>query len=84
MRASRWIVALAGAAALGGAVPAYEQGTLPLDRITLPEGFRIEVLARVPSARAMAWGSAGRAVHARSTASARRRAMPKVDFMRSF
>ena len=59
MRASRWIVALAGAAALGGALPAYEQGTLPLDRITLPEGFRIEVLARVPSARAMAWGSAG-------------------------
>ncbi len=29
---------------------------LPLERIQLPPGFRIELLARVPDARGMAWG----------------------------
>ncbi|MEO8486169.1 MAG: sorbosone dehydrogenase family protein [Betaproteobacteria bacterium] len=35
------------------------QESLPLDRIKLPEGFRIELVARVPEARAMTWGSGG-------------------------
>lgn len=38
------------------AAPADE---LPLDRIRLPAGFRIELVARVPNARAMAWGERG-------------------------
>jgi glucose/arabinose dehydrogenase len=33
--------------------------TLPLDRIRLPAGFRIELVARVPGARQMAFGSNG-------------------------
>jgi glucose/arabinose dehydrogenase len=32
---------------------------LPLERIQLPPGFRIELLARVPDARGMAWGDNG-------------------------
>ena len=32
---------------------------LPLDRIRLPAGFTIEVLARVPSAREMTFGANG-------------------------
>ena len=55
----RWIVAVIGWLGMGAAAPVATQGTLPIDRIKLPEGFRIEVLARVPSARAMTWGSAG-------------------------
>jgi glucose/arabinose dehydrogenase len=35
------------------------QSALPLDRITLPQGFVIETVARVPNARAMTWGSEG-------------------------
>jgi glucose/arabinose dehydrogenase len=50
-------VALALAPAMAG--PAAGQATLPIERIRLPDGFRIEVVARVPAARAMAWGSAG-------------------------
>ena len=33
--------------------------SLPLDRIKLPPGFAIELVARVPNARAMTWGSDG-------------------------
>lgn len=32
---------------------------LPLEDIKLPQGFRIELLARVPNAREMAWGTRG-------------------------
>lgn len=32
---------------------------LPLDKIKLPPGFKIELIARVPNARAMAWGDKG-------------------------
>ena len=32
---------------------------LPLDSIRLPAGFSIELVARVPNARAMAWGAGG-------------------------
>src|SRR5437899_11907162 len=33
--------------------------SLPLDQIKLPPGFSIELIARVPSARAMTWGDRG-------------------------
>jgi glucose/arabinose dehydrogenase len=33
--------------------------SLPLDQIKLPQGFSIELVARVPSARAMTWGDRG-------------------------
>ena len=45
------------AAAVGGA--ACGQSSLPIDSIRLPPGFSIEVVARVPNARAMAWGANG-------------------------
>jgi glucose/arabinose dehydrogenase len=35
------------------------QSALPVDAIRLPPGFTIEVIARVPNARAMTWGAAG-------------------------
>lgn len=41
-------------------MPLLAQAQLPLDRIRLPPGFRIEVLSdRLPSAREMAWGAKG-------------------------
>ena len=40
-----------------GTVPA--QTPLPVDTIKLPPGFSIEVVGRVPNARAMTWGAAG-------------------------
>ena len=43
--------------AFAGAAPA--QSELPLDTIRMPPGFSISVVARVPNARAMAWGAAG-------------------------
>ena len=33
------------------------QPALPVDKLTLPPGFQIELVARVPNARAMAWGA---------------------------
>lgn len=47
-----FLALLAGLAALA----AHAQG-LPLDAISLPPGFRIELFARVPNARAMALGA---------------------------
>jgi len=41
------------------AVPACAQTTLPLDRISLPPGFKIEVLARLDNPREMVLGSEG-------------------------
>ena len=38
---------------------AAAQSTLPIESIKLPPGFSIEVVARVPNARAMTWGAAG-------------------------
>jgi len=35
----------------------FAQSGLPLDKLKLPPGFRIELVARVPNARAMAWGA---------------------------
>ncbi len=51
-----WAVA---AGLLLSAADGRAQSALPLDAIRLPPGFTIEVLARVPSARAMTWGAAG-------------------------
>ncbi len=42
-----------------GAGAAGAQSALPLERIKLPPGFAIETVARVASARAMTWGTAG-------------------------
>jgi glucose/arabinose dehydrogenase len=42
----------------GGAIPAAAQG-LPLERIQLPPGFRIELHAMVPNARSLARGEQG-------------------------
>ncbi|HZQ60432.1 MAG TPA: sorbosone dehydrogenase family protein [Casimicrobiaceae bacterium] len=41
------------------ALPAWAQRQLPLHEIKLPPGFSIQLVARVPSARAMAWGATG-------------------------
>ncbi len=41
------------------AVPAAAQSALPLDKITLPPGFKIEVLARLDNPREMTLGSDG-------------------------
>ena len=47
-------------AALACAAPlAAEPSDLPLERVTLPPGFVIELVARVPNARGMTWGERG-------------------------
>src|SRR4030095_1015256 len=50
-----WLCTIAMAIA---AVPACAQ-TLPLDKIKLPPGFAIELVAHVENARAMTWGAKG-------------------------
>ena len=53
-------LALAIFAALLAAPPGVlAQRGAPLERIKLPEGFRIELVAQVPSARAMTFGAGG-------------------------
>jgi glucose/arabinose dehydrogenase len=49
----------AGALSFLGSATAGAQSALPLETIRLPPGFSIELVARVPNARAMAWGTAG-------------------------
>ena len=46
-------------AGLGVSHAAVEQSALPLDRIKLPPGFTIELVAHVPNAREMTWGARG-------------------------
>ncbi len=41
------------------ACAAQAQAPLPLQTLKLPPGFAIEVVARIPNARAMTWGAAG-------------------------
>ncbi len=50
------IVALCGALSCASL---RAQTALPLNAIRLPEGFVIELVARVPNARAMTWGAGG-------------------------
>jgi hypothetical protein len=50
---------IAALAALGAADSALAQSSLPLERIKLPPGFSIELVAQVPNARAMTWGARG-------------------------
>jgi glucose/arabinose dehydrogenase len=50
----QWQALLLAAAVSAGA---FAQSDLPLDKIKLPPGFRIELVARVPNAREMAWGA---------------------------
>jgi glucose/arabinose dehydrogenase len=58
VRAGKWM-AIASAGTLAWSVPVTAQSTLPLERIRLPPGFVIELVARAPSARAMSWGTQG-------------------------
>jgi glucose/arabinose dehydrogenase len=52
-----WTIA---AIAIGSACgTARAQSPLPLDTIRMPAGFAIELVARVPNARAMTWGTNG-------------------------
>jgi hypothetical protein len=51
-------VLAAGAPALLVGEVARAQSALPLETSRLPAGFTIELVARVPNARAMAWGAA--------------------------
>jgi glucose/arabinose dehydrogenase len=44
---------------VGGARPAVGQPALEIERIKLPPGFAIEVVARVSNAREMTWGDRG-------------------------
>jgi len=54
------LASVVAAMAIGlGLATARAQSPLPLDRITLPPGFSIELVARVPNARAMTWGDKG-------------------------
>lgn len=50
------VATFAGTLACGAA---FAQSPLPLEKIRLPAGFSIELVARVPNARAMAFGSEG-------------------------
>ncbi len=52
---------VAGAALLGAVVcgSPFAQTALPVESVKLPPGFTVEVVARVPNARAMTWGAAG-------------------------
>ncbi|CAG0967096.1 hypothetical protein BURK1_01022 [Burkholderiales bacterium] len=60
MRKLPWIAAATVAGLLAaGSERGAAQAPLPVDRIRLPPGFAIEVLARVPNARAMTWGAGG-------------------------
>lgn len=53
-------MALAWFALSGFAAPAAPAAApLPVESVRLPPGFTIDVVARVPDARAMAWGSEG-------------------------
>jgi len=55
IRSILWITGFA--ATLCG--PARAQSPLPLQQIRLPQGFTIELVARVPNARGMTWGEKG-------------------------
>jgi glucose/arabinose dehydrogenase len=60
--ARRWHARLVLTALLIGSIGAptlRAQTALPVETIRLPPGFDIEVVARVPNARAMTWGAAG-------------------------
>ncbi len=51
--------ACAAAILIAVATMARAQAPLPLDTIRLPPGFTLELVARVPNARAMTWGGNG-------------------------
>ena len=53
------LAAIAAAIALVRPETGAAQQALPLDRIKLPPGFVIELVARVPNARGMTWGEKG-------------------------
>jgi glucose/arabinose dehydrogenase len=59
LHAMRVSIALFGLFVAGLAPARAADAPLPVDSIRLPPGFTIEVVARVPDARAMAWGANG-------------------------
>ncbi len=56
---ARRLLGVAGILCVLGAPSARAQRDVPLDTIKLPPGFAIDVVARVPNARAMTWGRNG-------------------------
>jgi len=59
-RRSNVVMALGGASLLTLiAATVHAQTPLPVETLKLPPGFAIEVIARIPNARAMTWGAAG-------------------------
>ena len=59
LRTTCRLLAAMGAVLMALCGSAAAQSPLPLDRIKLPPGFSIELVARVPGAREMAWGARG-------------------------
>jgi len=59
LHAARWPIAVVALVIVGAATAQAADAPLPIDSIRLPPGFTIEVVARVPDARAMAWGANG-------------------------
>jgi glucose/arabinose dehydrogenase len=59
LRMKSFLLACCSAVILATTGTTHAQSDLPLDRIKLPPGFTIEVLARVPNARALAAGPDG-------------------------
>jgi len=59
---SKSLALIAGTAIVCATIAASQSSAAqspPLDQIKLPQGFSIELVARVPSARAMTWGDRG-------------------------
>ncbi len=55
----RILARLLGVVLVFAGAHAHAQSSLPIDRIKLPPGFAIEVVARAPTVRAMTWGDRG-------------------------
>jgi glucose/arabinose dehydrogenase len=59
LRRTLAVTSLVVLAAMAPSQTVTAQATLPVETIKLPPGFAIDVVARVPNARAMTWGTAG-------------------------
>jgi glucose/arabinose dehydrogenase len=59
MDRDRWNAWCTAGALVAMLAPPLAAQPLPLESIRLPAGFAIELVARVPNARAMAWGGGG-------------------------
>jgi glucose/arabinose dehydrogenase len=59
LRRGRAVAVVCAAALAFVRTTAHAESALPIDTIRLPPGFGIEIVARVPNARAMTWGAGG-------------------------